>query len=179
MKRKLFCTALALVLAFSLAACGGEQGQEEQNPGDSSTPSQQPSEAVSGSDSYVFQSGDTAVAIDQDMAEVLSALGEPKSYFEAESCAFQGLDKTYTYSGFVITTRPDGDKDYVNSIVLTDDSVTTPEGIYIGSSADDVAAAYGQSDTQSDTLMGYAKDGTVLNFILDGGKVISIEYLAE
>lgn len=179
MKRKLFCAALALVLAFSLAACGGEKGQGEQNPGDSGTQSQQPSEAVGGSDSYVFQNGEATVAIDQDMAEVLSALGEPKSYFEAESCAFEGLDKTYTYSGFVITTRPDGDKDYVNAIALTDDSVTTPEGIYIGSSADDVAAAYGQCDTQSDTLMGYVKGGSVLNFILDGDKVISIEYLAE
>ena len=176
MKRKLFCAALALVLAFSLAACGGKDDGEK-TPGD--VQSQQPSEAVGGSGSYVFKSGDTAVAIDQDMAEVLAALGEPKSYFEAESCAFQGLDKTYTYSGFVITTRPDGDKDYVNSIVLTDDSVTTPEGIYIGSSADDVAAAYGQSGTQSDTLMGYVEDGCALNFILDEGKVISIEYLAE
>ena len=179
MKRKLFCMALALVLAFSLAACGGEKEPGEQNPGDSSAPSQQPSEAVGGSDSYVFRSGETTVAIDQDMAEVLAALGEPKRYFEAESCAFEGLDKTYTYSGFVITTRPDGDKDYVSAIALTDDSVTTPEGLYIGSSADDVAAAYGQCDTQSDTLMGYVKGGSVLNFILDGDKVISIEYLAE
>ncbi len=172
MKRKLFCLTLALALELSLAACGGEK------PGGSAAPSQQSGQPDAG-DAYVFQSGDHTVAIDQDMEEVLSALGEPKSYFEAESCAFEGLDKTYTYSGFIITTRPDGDKDYVNSIVLTDDSVTTPEGLYIGSSADEVAAAYGQSDTQSDTLMGYVKGGSVLNFILDGDKVVSIEYLAE
>jgi len=173
MKRKLFCLTLALALAFSLAACGGE----DQGAGDSAAPSQQSGRPAA--EAYVFQSGDETVAIDQDMAEVLSALGEPKSCFEAESCAFEGLDKTYTYSGFIITTRPDGDKDYVNSIVLTDDSVTTPEGLYIGSSADEVAAVYGQSDTQSDTLMGYVKGGSVLNFILDGDKVVSIEYLAE
>ena len=176
MKRKLFCAALALVLAFSLAACGGKDGGGK-TPGEAN--SQQPGPSAGGDAAYAFRSGDAAVAIDQDMAEVLSALGEPKSYFEAESCAFEGLDKTYTYSGFVITTRPDGDKDYVSSIVLTDDSVTTPEGVYIGSPAGDVTAAYGQGDTASDTLLGYVKGGTALNFILDGGKVISIEYLAE
>ncbi|MBD5133027.1 MAG: hypothetical protein HDT38_00925 [Clostridiales bacterium] len=175
MKRKLFCTALALVLAFSLAACGGKDDGGKTPGDDQSQQSSQPA----GVAAYVFRSGDATVTIDQDMAEVLAALGEPKSYFEAESCAFEGLDKTYTYSGFVITTRPDGEKDYVNSIALTDDSVTTPEGLYIGSSADDVTAAYGQSDTEADTLLGYSKGGTVLNFILDGGKVISIEYLAE
>lgn len=178
MKRKLFCMALALVLAFSLAACGGAGGQETQKPVNEGGQPQQ-SSAPAGVDAYVFQSGGSTVAVNQDMAEVLAALGEAKSYFEAESCAFEGLDKTYTYSGFVITTRPDGDKDYVNSIVLTDDSVTTPEGLYIGSTAGDVTAAYGEGDTSSETLLGYVKGGCALNFILDGDKVISIEYLAE
>ena len=62
-----------------------------------------------------------AVAIDADMAQLLQELGDPQSYFEAASCAFEGLDKTYTYSGFTITTRPE-DADLVTSILLTDDS---------------------------------------------------------
>ena len=37
-------------------------------------------------------------SVNQDMTEVLAAEGEPLSYFEAESCAFNGLDKTYTYA---------------------------------------------------------------------------------
>ena len=182
MKEKLICTALALGLALGLAACGsGDNGQEiqTQKPEESSGQSQQSSAPAASSNSYVFQSGTATVSIDQDMAEVLAALGEPKSYFEAESCAFEGLDKTYTYSGFVVSTRPDGEKDYVSSIVLTDDSVTTPEGVYIGSTAADVTAAYGESDSALDTLLSYTKGGAVLNFILDGGTVISIEYLAE
>lgn len=181
MKKKLICTALALGLAFSLAACGGDGGQETKKPegNDGQSQSQQSSAPAANSNSYVFQSGTATVSIDQDMAEVLAALGEPKSCFEAESCAFEGLDKTYTYSGFVINTRPDGEKDYVSSIVLTDDSVTTPEGVYIGSTAADVTAAYGESDSALDTLLTYTKGGCVLNFILDGGTVISIEYLAE
>lgn len=110
------------------------------------------------------------------MTEVLDALGEANSYFEAASCAFEGLDKTYTYSGFVITTRPDGDEDYVNSILLTDDSVTTAEGIYIGSTQTDVLAAYGQANVENDVIQ-YTLDNTTLNFILKDGAVISIEYI--
>ena len=173
MKRKLFCLALALALALGLAACGGKDDGGK-TPGDAAQ-SQQPGQpAVS---TYVFRSGESTVAIDQDMAEVLAALGEPKSYFEAESCAFEGMDKTYTYSGFVITTRPDGEKDFVNSIALTDDSAATPEGLYIGSSAADVTAAYGQSAGATNTFIPYTKGNTSLNFVLSGGKVISIEYL--
>lgn len=187
MKRNLFCALLALALTLSLAACGGGDGNRssagsstggsasQSNGGGTSSSQQQPN---AGPDSYVFQAGGTSVSIDQDMAEVLAALGEPQSYFEAESCAFEGLDKTYTYSGFVITTRPDGEKDFVNSILLTDDSATTPEGIYIGSSADDIKAAYGEGEG-TDALMTYTRNGTALNFILDNGKVFSIEYLPE
>ena len=173
MKRKLFCLALALALALGLAACGGKDDGGK-TPGDAAQ-SQQPGQpAVS---TYVFRSGESTVAIDQDMAEVLAALGEPKEYFEAESCAFEGLDKTYTYSGFVITTRPEGEKDFVNSIALTDDSVTTPEGLYIGSAAADVTAAYGECAGATNTFLPYTKGNTSLNFVLSGGKVISIEYL--
>lgn len=185
MKRNLLCSLLALTMALSLAACGGK-GQPGSSGGQTSQPGQTSQSAQPGQSTqpggvdvteYVFRTGDTVVSIDQDMAEVLAALGEPKEYFEAESCAFEGMDKTYTYSGFVITTRPDGEKDYVNSIILSDDSVTTPEGIYIGSAAADVTAAYGESTEATDTFLPYTKGNTSLNFVLSNGKVISIEYL--
>ena len=188
MKRTLLCALLALAAVLSLAACGGKPGSA--GSGDSQTgQTSQGGQASSGDQSrqpggadvgeYVFRANGVNVSINDDMAGVLAALGEPQSYFEAESCAFEGLDKTYTYSGFVITTRPEGEKDYVNSILLTDDSVTTPEGIFIGSSGDDVIAAYGQSPAGFATLLTYTKNGTVLNFVLSEDKVISLEYLAE
>lgn len=126
---------------------------------------------------YIFVYNGVNVSVNDDMSALLEKLGEPKSYFEAASCAFDGLDKTYTYSGFVITTRPDGDKDYVNSILLTDDSVTTTKGIYIGSSREDVVAAYGESNGVVAAKLTYSDSGVSINFIIEDGKVISIEYL--
>ena len=118
-----------------------------------------------------------AVKIDADMADVLEALGEPLKYFEAASCAFDGLDKTYTYAGYVILTRPDGKKDYINSIQLTDDSVQTPEGAYIGMTTDAVKGIYGDPTEETATLLSYTDGNTTLNFVLKDAKVISIEYL--
>ena len=167
------CIALAAAaLALVLAACAGPDAPATTSP--AATPGGTPLSPYP--KAYVFQVRGTEVAIDQDMAEVLEALGEANSYFEAASCAFDGLDKTYTYSGFVITTRPDGDRDLVNSILLTDDSVATAEGIYIGSSQADVLAAYGDAEVAYNVIQ-YTLDNTTLNFILEGGTVLSIEYI--
>jgi len=154
--------ALVLALILSLAACGGD---------DKPTPSE-----ASGAYAFpVAAANGYVVELNADMAQVLEKLGEPVTYFEAASCAFDGLDKTYTYTGFTITTRPDGDKDYVNDILLTDDTVSTAEGIRIGASLSDVTAAYGEKEPDGNALI-YDREGVTLLFILDGDKVMSIEY---
>ena len=56
-----------------------------------------------------------------------SVLGEPMHYFEAPSCAFEGMDKIYSYSGFEFTTYTKDNVDYIASIVFLDDTVTTRE----------------------------------------------------
>lgn len=170
MKKRLVCLLMALGMCAVLCACGGEQKTD--NP--SKAPANSP--AGSGSDVFVFQTGGKTVSINEDMADVLADLGKEKSYFEAASCAFEGLDKTYTYNGFEIVTRPDGDKDYVNSIRLTDDSAATVEGVYIGCSESDVTAAYGEN-AGAEGVLSYTRGNTALNFVMEGGKVVSIEYL--
>ena len=177
MKKRLFCILLALSMTVMLTACGQESGNPgEQNTGGQDVSGQGGAGSQTASGGYAFAVSGTNVAINDNMADVLKALGEPTSYFEATSCAFEGLDKTYTYSGFTITTRPDGDQDYVNSILLTDDSAVTPEGVYIGCSADDVTAAYGEG-SRTENVIRYTKGGSAMNFVLEGDKVISIEYL--
>ena len=177
MNKKLLALALALGLTLSLTACGGGNAA----PSGSENTAPQESAQAGGentADTFTFTTADgKEVAVNADMADVLAELGEEQSYFEAESCAFEGLDKTYTYPGFVITTRPDGDKDYVNSIRLTDDTVTTGEGVYIGSSEADVKAAYGEDGGDAEGMLSYTAVDVTLNFILEDGVVTSIEYL--
>ena len=172
--KKILMLVLALVVAFSLFSCGEATGvPSNTESGDVSTPVQKPESKYT----FAVQSKNSfEIKIDQDMSEVLAALGEPLSYFEAASCAFEGLDKTYTYAGFTVMTRPDGDKDYVNAIFLTDDSLTTAKGIYIGATADEVIDKYGET-TKTDTLISYTDGNTALNFIIKDSKVISIEYI--
>ena len=49
----------------------------------------------------------------QEASGVLSKLGEPKSYLEAPSCAFQdGIDKIYSYQSFTLTSYERDGKDF-------------------------------------------------------------------
>lgn len=116
--------------------------------------------------------------IDADAAPILDQLGEPVSYFEAASCAFDGLDKMYTYHGFELDTYPDGDKDYVSGVILKDDSVLTAEGIGIGDTREELEQAYpGEgAGREENGMLVYEKDGMKLCFILQEDEIISIEY---
>ncbi len=140
---------------------------------DSQKEASQAEETVKG---YVFTYNDVSVGMDVDAAPIVEKLGEPVSYFEAASCAFEGLDKMYTYNGFELDTYPVGDKDYVSSIILKDDSVSTAEGICIGDSIEKLKQAYDGEGEESGGMLVYSKDGMKLCFIMQGEFIISIEY---
>ena len=92
MKRNRLCALLALAVVLSLTACGGKDtpgsasgnGTQSNPPSQSGQPGQstQPSGGVN-VEAYVVRTGEATVAVNDDMADVLSALGEPQSYFEA------------------------------------------------------------------------------------------------
>lgn len=125
---------------------------------------------------YVFIYRDVAIEIDAEASSLLKQLGEANSYFEAASCAFNGLDKMYTYSSFELDTYPIDDKDYVSMILFKDDAVSTAEGISIGDSAEKIIQTYGEDSSQENGMTVYHKDGMKLCFIVEDGSVSSIEY---
>lgn len=127
---------------------------------------------------YVMTVQGTDVAVNAPMAPIVDALGEADKYFESESCAFQGLDKVYTYGSVVITTYPEDGKDYVYSIELKDDTVTTKEGAYIGMAKADVVNAYGAATNETEVALVYEKDACQLAFILEDDCVKNITYTA-
>lgn len=171
-----------------MAGCGDDGNVisgEAQNVSDGASQNGEGNTGTQTSDSgkttgkgYVFRYGETVVSVDADMAPVLEKLGEPAKYFEAASCAFEGLDKVYTYGSFEIQTYPQGDKDYVSVIILKDDAVSTAEGIYIGCSRENVTNAYGTDCKEEGSMLTFNKDGMKLCFLLENDTVTSIQYFS-
>ncbi|NLO38121.1 MAG: hypothetical protein GX115_01400 [Ruminiclostridium sp.] len=125
---------------------------------------------------YFFEYKGVQITIEAPSAPVLKALGEPMNYFEAPSCAFEGMDKIYTYSGFEFQTYTKEDKDYISSIYFLDDSITTPEGIGLNATLEDITKAYGTDYQQSFSQYTYTKGKCNLSFILENNEVVSVQY---
>lgn len=109
---------------------------------------------------------------------IIEALGQPNSYTEETSCAFDGLDKTYVYSGFSFTTYPDNGKDYIHTIWFTDDSAVTEEGLYIGASQQAVDNAYGAEHWNGINAYILTSENVRLTILLTDGFVSSVKYEA-
>ncbi len=159
--------SLLAAAGIFLAACGSSAGSS--GAGDPANPS---GEATG----YTFEDAGTEVAIGVKAEPVIDALGEPLSSFEAESCAFGDLDKTWTYNGYTINTYQTDEVDYIYDILLTSDSVSTPEGVSIGDSVDAVKEAYGDPEEEDEAQLVYRKGDMRLIFLVDGGSVTSIDY---
>ena len=193
MKKNLYF-AIAAAVVLGTAGCGSKEAaaptqaevsaeettksEAAEQSSEAETEAETETEAQIQHSGYVFRSGDVVMGMNEDVAPVLEALGESLSYAESQSCAFQGLDKIYTYGGFDIYTYPVEDKDYINSIYFTDDTVSTPEGIRIGSTEEDMVAAYGEDYTEEFGVYTYTKEKSMLSFIVTDGIIESVEYTA-
>lgn len=128
------------------------------------------------SEGFYFDADGIDITTDINAADILKILGEPQSYFEAASCAFEGLDKYYTYEHYEIDTYPDGDDDYIASIVILDDLITTKEGLAIGQTREDALSIYGNDYEENGSAIIYTINGTHLSIVFDGNIIRSITY---
>lgn len=122
---------------------------------------------------YAFMNDGTTLCVNMEFEK--EKLGEPAQYYEAKSCAFEGLDKIYTYPHFEINTYPVQEKDYISSIVLLDDLCTTKEGAYIGMGFSSLKEIYGEPMEQNGFFC-YEKDGMLLKFVIEEDQIRSISY---
>lgn len=174
--RKLALLLCTILLATVLCAgCGNSDSAN--NTGDGKDTQQDSANDVK-ADGFVFAYNGTDLVPNAKMEPIVTALGDPTKYFESDSCAFQGKDKVYTYGSVVICTYPENEADYVYTIELKDDTVQTKEGIYIGSSVDDVKAKYGEPANDTGSALVYEKGTSTLNFGYADGVVTSIVYYA-
>ena len=173
---------LLIVLILLLTGCGGGEnasGNLDDN-GDNSMPMGSINELDDDKESkgYVFEYNGTTIAMNEKAESILEDLGESIDYFEAESCAFEGLDKIYTYSGFELNTYEIDGVDYVASVLLLDDSVSTKEGIYLYSNLNDVLSTYGNNYTKNLGMYTYELNKSKISFLVEDDEVVSIEYNA-
>ena len=138
----------------------------------------QPSEnsSVPTEPSFSFHYKGTEISLHAPAGPIIDALGEPLSYSESTSCAFEGLDKCYGYGSFYLETYPQGDKDFVYGWWFVDDMVETEEGISIGSSQANVELAYGSECFNGTNSFVIKRGSGVLTIILDMASVSSIQY---
>ena len=170
MKRLCLIIVLSLVLLLLLTGCGGStQPAAGEAPGEAGD---------NGPAGYVFETEGVVIKMHAEVEPILQKLGEAMEYFEAESCAFQGMERVYTYSGFELHTYEMDGTDYVAAVIFLDDSVSTKEGVYLFSSLEDVLAAYGDGYVKTNDMYSYEKGGSKLSFLIENGEVTSIEYMA-
>ena len=130
---------------------------------------------------YSFKSGEVGFSVHHDADAVIEKLGDPIDLVETPSCGGgEEPDREYTYAGFKFNTVNENGLNKIVKIVLTDDSVSTPEGISIGSSRDEVIAAYGESFTENATgTLTYTDGTTKLMIGIKDGAVSAIHYVQE
>ena len=157
--RVLAAVLVMLTLSVTLLACSG--GSE---------------------DDYYFETkGGVKVAIGADEEDVLDELGNPLSETSSASCGgFEGKDYVYSYKGFRVSTTPAANGQVVCKIELTDDSVKTPEGLYIGMSRADAESAMSgkTAETVGENLV-YTAGDVKLQVVFRDGSISGILYVAK
>lgn len=127
---------------------------------------------------YSFSYNNIKISLNEEASSIIQSLGESMEKFEAPSCAFQGMDMFYVYPGFELSTYPLDDKHYISTIDFIDDTVYTENGLYIGSSLDEVLAKYGNDFKQSGSIYTYSLGDSSISFAINNDVVENITYTA-
>lgn len=167
--KKLTALILAALMIFALCACSNGEGDA--------------AEAADYTPDYgelYYASGDVKFGIMDPAESVLSALGDPVSTFESNSCAYQGKDKFYYYDGFELLVNDVDGTERITGITVADDTVETPQGVKIGMSIDDALSLMsGMECVQAGDTYKFTAGSALLRLqVGEDNTVIAIEYSA-
>lgn len=152
-----FCLGLCL-----LTSCALDLGYEDYEV--NIAPALEQEAGVRKADAFVLDG--ISICLKDEFLPISKFLGEPLDYFEAPSCAFEGMDKIFYYSGLEFRTYPEGDSDLLSEILLKDDTVTTAEGCFIGMTLDEMLLKQGHD---------YVKEGSQYSYPVEEGSLIFVE----
>lgn len=162
-------TAFILASLMVLALCACSNGDTEVGTTAEYTPDY---------GQLYYACGDVKFGILDPAESVLSALGDPASTFESDSCAYQGKDKFYYYDGFEVLVNDVDGTERVTGITVADDTVETPQGVKIGMKAEDALALMdGVEYAQAGDVYKFTVGSTLLRIQTgEDGTVVAIEY---
>ncbi|MFI3324898.1 MAG: hypothetical protein R3Y35_01840 [Clostridia bacterium] len=186
MKKILMFTMIA-VFTMTLTACSSDTDTQTDVNEDTSSENVENEEdeieqeneediTIDDEENIIFTYGGVDIQMGVNFADVYDDLGEENSYFEAASCAFDGLDKIYYYSGIEISTYPEGDEDFVSVISLKDDTIETDAGVYIGMNIDMALELQGSDYTVDGVAYTYSFANSYLTFFTEDDTIIAITY---
>lgn len=89
-----------------------------------------------------FEANGVRFGIYDETDPVLKALPAYNNSFTEQSCAFDNEDVTYYFSGFRIQSNEIDGTSRITAITVDDDTLVTPQGLYIGMSEANAAAAF-------------------------------------
>lgn len=167
---------LLIILLILLTGCNNAAEPVSGTNAGEETPAGSIAEDEPKVNDYSFEYNGVAIHMGEPAVPVVEALGEPLSYFEAASCVFLGLDKIYSYNGFELYTFPKDEADYISSVSLKDDSVSTLKGICLGMKLEKVIEKYGDGYAQELGQYTYTMDKSALSFLIEDGEVTAITY---
>lgn len=124
---------------------------------------------------YVTYKG-VKIELGKDADNIVDSLGDVLAVHELGDCGGLGAQIKYTYSSIALYVLEDKDGNaIIDGIELYDDSVTTPQGVYIGMSADEAKEKLDGAKVSGNALT--VVDGKYyLKVKLDGGKVSEIHF---
>lgn len=129
---------------------------------------------------YIFKYKKVSASMHGKAAVLMKKAGQPVSQKRSKSCAYDGLDSTYVYKDFILTTYSHSVKgeQYINSITLRTDKVATKKGIKIGSPYNAVVKKYGKAKDNLGVYT-YTKGKSKLQIEVTEDEVTKITYVAK
>jgi uncharacterized protein YxeA len=126
---------------------------------------------------YVFKIDGFDIVMGQPADDFLSKTKTPLNQYSAPSCAFDGDDTVYDFGNYQITTYLSNGKEIFTGVYLFDGSLSTKEGIKIGSTLSEMLSAYGDDYNENYGAYTFSTGLTDLSFVVIDDVITSISYL--
>ena len=165
--KKIFAAILCVLMLTALAACNGGT-----NPPSPTVPSN-----ISSAGNFYFEVKGIRLTIGADPEAVLDSLGEARNTRVDNSCAEVAVETIYDFINYELSiNEPAGGQPYIKSLSLKDDTYPTVEGIYIGSSFEEVTAAYGTDYAENNGFYTYTRATSTMQIQITNGAVSQLVY---